>query len=134
MKNALIQLPADKVTISEQGKKASERLRAGDTPFVRFLDEADSAGPSATESMDTKTVDPVNPIYDSENAFYAVGKPEVSIQRINHDDSMMFDVGSRLEFEAPVNMKSVVIRSTTRVNLTDGSNWCETNWEVFPDE
>ncbi|MBU0518432.1 hypothetical protein KJ564_05805 [bacterium] len=133
MKHALVQIPAEKVTISEQGREASNRMWAGDTPFVKFLEDSEVKGIGSSGRVNYETVDPVNPIEEGESGFFT-DKPGMMVQKIKQDDSMTFDVGSRLEFETPLNLKSLVIRSTTRVNLIDGSNWCETNWEVFPDE
>ncbi len=136
MKHPLIQLPVDKVTISEQGKAAARRWKTGDKPFVTFLDESarkESVKSDPSSAVDDRTVEAASPIEDREPGEWF----DLPVTRARGEltgGTFTFDVGSRLEFKAPPNLGSLVIRSTTRVNLGAGPYSCETNWEVFPEE
>lgn len=136
MKHPLIQLPVDKVTISAQGRTAADRLRAGDKPFVTFLKESEKADDQIRGTLpetDYNTVGAASPIEDGDNREWFA--PPVARSSCGFTgDKLTFDVGSRLEFKAPSNLGAIVIRSTTKLNLSDGPYSCETNWEVFPDE
>ena len=136
MKNALIQLEADKVTISEQGKAAARKWKPGDKPFVQFLAESEAkqwADEASEHDQDFKAVDPVDATRDDgETNWYTPSKGEVIVRE--SDDRISLDIGSRLEIQSAPNLKGFIVRSTTRVNLGNDSNSCETHWEVFPTE
>jgi hypothetical protein len=134
MKNALIHLEADKVTISEQGKAAARKWKAGDKPFVQFLAESEAnqwADKASEIDQDYKRIDPVGATQeDGENKWYTPSKGEVIVKE--SDDRISLDIGSRLEIQSSPKLKGFIVRSTTRVNLGEDSNSCETHWEVFP--
>jgi len=136
MKHPLIQLPVDKVILSEQGKAAARRWKSGDKPFVTFLDEnvrKEGVNSGRASEFDDRKVEAASPIEDRDGT-EGFDLPITKAQAALTEERFTFDVGSRLEFKAPPNLGSIVIRSTTRVNFSEGPYSCETNWEVFPDE
>jgi len=136
MKNELIKLEADKVTISAKGRAAAYKWKPGDKPFVRFLNES-------VENLDT--VNDLNSAYDVDKTecVQPVGEKNscqdnssalISLRMYQQNKRLTLDIGSKLEIQDPQEVGKITIRSTTKVNLGKGPHTCETHWEVFPSD
>lgn len=136
MKNPVIPLPVDKVTISDQGRAASRKWNASDTPFLRILREAE-ASPRIGETVFTEEglteVEEVQAIGDGDQERWS-RLPSRMTRKMVSRSPLRLDIGSRLEIDAPFRSGSVVVRSTTRINLEDQPQAYETRWEVLPAE
>lgn len=134
MKNPLIQLPVDKVTISDQGRAASRKWNASDTPFVRILEEAEAShriGEAAFDEESLSEVEEVQAIGDDDQQHWSK-LPRRTARPITSPSPLRLDIGNRLEIDAPFRSGSVVVRSTTRINIGDEPQTYETRWEVLP--
>ena len=136
MKQALIKILPDKVTISEQGRAASRKWRAGDKPFVQFLGDSELKASNSARTQAQREVDPVEAIsaVDDESTETWISLPGQSSQLVRTGDQLSLDIGSRLEFASPLKVNNFIIRSTTRVNLGEEPQSCETHWEIVPND
>ncbi len=136
MKNELIKLTADKVTISEQGRAAAHKWKPGDKPFVQFIAESEEQFDKTERVKDDQawwSVDPVKGIDENDrDTNLPADKRKAGI--VTADKKLTLDIGSRLEIENLQNLRGLIIRSTTKVNMSNGDPTCETNWEVFPED
>ncbi len=135
MKNELIKLPTDQVTISDKGRAAAYKWKPGDKPFVQFLAESEISRdkqqieePELVDHIEETSA--IDPDEKSSKHHIVTGKTGVQLS----PNSLTLNIGSRLEFQAPPRMSNLIIRSTTRINMQDGPQSCETQWEIFPNE
>ncbi|TKJ41622.1 hypothetical protein CEE37_03385 [candidate division LCP-89 bacterium B3_LCP] len=133
MKNPLIQLPPDRVTISDQGRVASKKWKVGDKPFIQILEETERNPSSSQIERNAEQVDPIRRIGDeSESSNYGMSR---KVTRLSQESrNMILDIGSRLELDSFPETNNMIIRSITRVNLNNGNSACETHWEVIPED
>lgn len=136
MKQALIKILPDKVTISEQGREASRKWQAGDKPFVQFLDDSELKASDSARTQTQREIGQVGAISaaDDESSETWVSLPNQSTQLVRAGDQLSLDIGNRLEFAAPLKVNNFIIRSTTRVNLGEDPQSCETHWEIVPND
>lgn len=134
MKYPLIQLTPDKVTISEEGRAASKKWKAGDTPFVHILEETRNKAENAeTVKNGLENIEIISEIDDDSEGMYRFSESHLP-QKGGSADVLILDIGSRLEIDDLPKMKNFTIRSITRVTTKDGQKICETVWEVRPEK